>query len=109
MNKTSLAEKQCADCRSPKLLLPDQIQHFRTQLNPDWRIAENKRLERSYKFKDFRHALAFTNKVGELAEQQNHHPDILLGWGKVQLTLTTHSAGGLTESDFILATKIDRL
>ena len=71
-------------------------------------IAEH-HLERSYKFKNFREALAFTNRVGELAEAQGHHPDISLGWGRVQLQLWTHKIDGLTESDFVFAAKVDRL
>jgi len=66
-------------------------------------------LVRAYKFPDFRSALAFVNKVGEIAEEQGHHPDIVLGWGKVEITTWTHAVDGLTESDFILAAKIDRL
>jgi hypothetical protein len=64
---------------------------------------------RSYKFPDFKSALAFVNRVGALAEEQGHHPDILLGWGKVEITTWTHAVDGLTESDFILAAKIDQL
>ncbi len=72
---------------------------------PGWQIQGNKLL-REYKFKDFLSALAFVNKVGELAEAANHHPDIFLAWGKVKIELWTHSAGGLTEADFKLASKI---
>jgi 4a-hydroxytetrahydrobiopterin dehydratase len=67
-----------------------------------------RRLEKQYRFPDFRQALAFVNRVGELAEQEGHHPDIELGWGRVKLTLWTHSIGGLSENDFILAAKADR-
>jgi len=73
-----------------------------------WNDKDGKVLEKEYKFKDFKEALAFVNKVGALAEEANHHPDILLyGWNKVKLSLSTHSAGGLTEKDFTLASKID--
>jgi pterin-4a-carbinolamine dehydratase len=72
-------------------------------------VCDEHHLERDYKFADFRQALAFTNKVGELAEQQNHHPDIYLAWGKVKLTLWTHKIDGLTESDFIFAAKVDKI
>jgi 4a-hydroxytetrahydrobiopterin dehydratase len=70
--------------------------------------AGARRLEKQYRFPDFRQALAFVNRVGELAEQEGHHPDIELGWGRVKLTLWTHSIGGLSENDFILAAKADR-
>jgi 4a-hydroxytetrahydrobiopterin dehydratase len=75
----------------------------------EWKVVNEHHLVRDYRFPDFRSALAFVNKVGELAEQQGHHPDILLGWGKVEITTWTHAVDGLTESDFILAAKIDRL
>ena len=74
-----------------------------------WTIVDEHHIVRPYKFPDFKSALAFVNHVGELAEQQGHHPDILLGWGKVEITLWTHAVDGLTESDFILAAKIDEL
>jgi 4a-hydroxytetrahydrobiopterin dehydratase len=76
---------------------------------PDWQIVDNHHLARDYAFPDFKSALAFVNQIGEAAEEANHHPDILLGWGKVQLTLWTHTANGLTERDFSLADKIERL
>ena len=73
-----------------------------------WQTANN-RLHKSFHFPDFKSALAFVNKVGELAEEQGHHPDILLSWGKAEITLWTHKINGLTESDFIMAAKIDQL
>ncbi len=74
-----------------------------------WQVVDEHHLICSYKFPDFRSALVFVNRVGELAEQQGHHPDILLGWGKAEITTWTHAVDGLTESDFVLAAKIDRL
>jgi 4a-hydroxytetrahydrobiopterin dehydratase len=68
-----------------------------------------KRLERSFKFNDFAEALAFTNQVGELAEKQGHHPDILTEWGKVTISWWTHAIKGLHKNDFIMAAKTDRL
>lgn len=72
-------------------------------------IIEEHHLEHEYKFKNFKEALEFTNKVGALAEQQGHHPDIFLAWGKVKITLFTHKIDGLSESDFIMAAKISEL
>jgi 4a-hydroxytetrahydrobiopterin dehydratase len=72
-------------------------------------VVSDHHLERRFAFKDFRQALAFTNRVGALAEEEGHHPDIYLAWGKVDLKIWTHTIDGLTESDFILAAKIDRL
>jgi 4a-hydroxytetrahydrobiopterin dehydratase len=79
------------------------------QLAAAWRVVSEHHLEREFKFPDFRHALAFTNQVGQLAESQNHHPDIYLAWGRVKLTLWTHKIDGLTESDFVFAAKVDLL
>ena len=75
----------------------------------DWKL-EGEHIVREWKFKDFAEAMAFTNRVAEAAEEANHHPDILLhGWNKVRLSLTNHSAGGLTEADFEMAERFDRL
>ncbi len=79
------------------------------QLGNDWAVVEGHHLEKRYGFENFRDALAFTNRVGELAESVGHHPDIELGWGRVKLVIWSHDAGGLTESDFIWAAKADAL
>jgi len=76
---------------------------------PQWNVVNEHHLVRKYAFPDFVKALAFVNRVGEVAEQQGHHPDVLLGWGKAEITTWTHSVDGLTQSDFILAAKIDQL
>ena len=102
-----LAQQECLPCKGavPPLKGADLA---RLQLHvPSWTVIAEHHLEREFKFPDFRKALDFTNKVGELAEQQNHHPDIFLAWGKVKLTLWTHKIDGLTESDFIFAAKVD--
>lgn len=76
----------------------------------DWEVVEEVKIVKQFKFKNFKEALAFVNKVGELAESENHHPNIFLyGWSKVKITLTTHALKGLSENDFILAAKIDAL
>jgi 4a-hydroxytetrahydrobiopterin dehydratase len=75
---------------------------------PDWRVIEEHHLHRVFIFPDFQKALDFVNKAGAIAEEQGHHPDLLLSWGKVEITIYTHKIGGLTESDFVLAAKIDR-
>lgn len=108
----SLAEKTCVPCRGGiPPLKKDALREIYSQLvDPtQWNIVEEHHLVRAYKFPDFKSALAFVNRVGALAEQQGHHPDILLGWGKVEITTWTHAVNGLTESDFILAAKIDTL
>jgi 4a-hydroxytetrahydrobiopterin dehydratase len=109
---TSLADKTCVPCRGgiPSLKGKELADIHRQLPEPSsWKVVDEHHLVRAYKFPDFRSALAFVNKVGELAEEQGHHPDILLGWGKVEITTWTHAVDGLTESDFILAAKIDRL
>jgi 4a-hydroxytetrahydrobiopterin dehydratase len=106
----ALAEKECVPCKGgvPPLKGGD-LNRLRTELNAAWQVVQEHQLEREFKFKDFKEALKFTNQVGELAEQQNHHPDIYLTWGKVKVTIWTHKVDGLTESDFVLAAKIDKL
>ena len=107
---TTLAEKECVPCKGgvPPVKGQDLVR-LKNELNADWRAVSEHHLEREFKFKDFREALNFTNKVGELAEAQGHHPDIYLSWGKVKITIWTHKIDGLTESDFVLAAKVDRL
>jgi 4a-hydroxytetrahydrobiopterin dehydratase len=106
---SALAGRHCAPCgRGTPRLSPEDVVRLRDQLQ-GWDVVDDHRLRKSWKFPDFRSALAFVNLVGEAAESEGHHPDIVLGWGKVEITLWTHAAGGLTENDFILAAKIDRL
>lgn len=107
---TDLADKACVPCRGGiPPLTPDQIAPLRAQLGEEWAVVENHHLLRTYRFKNFKEALAFTNAVGELAESVGHHPDIALAWGKVTLEIWTHKISGLAEADFIFAAKCDRL
>ena len=106
---STLAEQKCKPCASGTPPLSGKpLSDLATQLSAGWQVVDGK-LEKEFKFKNFREALDFTNQVGELAESEGHHPDIYLTWGQVKLTLWTHSAGGLTESDFVLAAKVDEL
>jgi 4a-hydroxytetrahydrobiopterin dehydratase len=108
----SLAEKNCVPCRGGvPPLKGKELSDLHSQLPEaaQWSVIDEHHLTRAYKFPDFRTALAFVNRVGELAEAQGHHPDILLAWGKAEITTWTHKVNGLTESDFILAAKIDGL
>jgi 4a-hydroxytetrahydrobiopterin dehydratase len=106
----ALAEKNCVPCKGGVPPVRGvELAHLAKQLGKGWQVVDEHHLEREYKFKDFREALAFTNRVGELAESQGHHPDIDLGWGRVKLTLWTHKIDGLTESDFIFAAKAEQL
>jgi 4a-hydroxytetrahydrobiopterin dehydratase len=106
---SDLAERQCVPCRGGvPPMKGDEIEKLSTQLE-EWGVVNEHHLQKSYKFKDFGETLAFVNRVGELAEQQGHHPDICFGWGKADITIWTHKIDGLTESDFVLAAKIDKL
>ncbi len=107
---SELAKLECVPCRGgvPPIGGKD-LADLLEKLGGGWRVTDENHLEKEYTFKDFRDALAFTNRVGELAEAQGHHPDIYLAWGKVRLTVWTHKIGGLTESDFVFAAKADTL
>ena len=105
---SGLAEKACVPCRGGVPPLTSQeIRPLLAQVK-DWSVVDNHHIEKEFKFKDFKTALDFVNKVGTIAEDQGHHPDISLAWGKVGVQIWTHKINGLTESDFILAAKIDR-
>ncbi len=105
-----LAEKQCVPCKGGvPPLAGEELKALQEQLDESWHVVDGHHLEREYRFKNFKHALEFTNRVGEMAEAQNHHPDIHLAWGRVRVTIWTHKIDGLTESDFIFAAKTDAL
>ncbi|MDB6017004.1 MAG: pterin-4-alpha-carbinolamine dehydratase [Pedosphaera sp.] len=105
-----LAQMECVPCQGGMAPLQgNELAQLAGQLREGWQVVDEHHLERDYEFKNFREALDFTNRVGALAEQVNHHPDIYLAWGKVKLTLWTHTIDGLTESDFVFAAKVDRL
>ncbi|MFL6195338.1 MAG: 4a-hydroxytetrahydrobiopterin dehydratase [Thermoanaerobaculia bacterium] len=87
----------------------DEVRKLLGELEFGWSIPNGHHLEKEYRFKDFREALGFVNRLGEAAEEQGHHPDLYLTWGRVRVTLWTHSVGGLTEKDFALAAQADRL
>ncbi len=104
----SLADKQCVPCQGGvPPLKGTELQDLLRQLGNGWKAACEHHLQKTYKFGNFAQALAFTNRVGQVAEDEGHHPDIHLGWGKVTLTVWTHKIDGLTESDFIFAAKAD--
>ena len=106
---SELASKQCVPCRGGvPPLQGEEINRLLGQLN-GWEVVSEHHLKKNYKFADFGETLKFVNRVGELAEEQGHHPDICFGWGKAEITIWTHKIDGLTESDFILAAKIDEL
>jgi 4a-hydroxytetrahydrobiopterin dehydratase len=106
---SDLSSKTCVPCRGGVPPLQGQdLARFQQQV-PQWRVIDEHHLTREFTFPDFKTALGFVNRVGAVAEEQGHHPDILLTWGRVVLTLWTHKIDGLTESDFIMAAKMDKL
>ena len=109
---SNLREMKCVACRAGEPTVTDaEIEALYPQI-PDWQIKEvegMKRLERVFKFKNFAQALAFTNKVGAIAEQEDHHPLIITEWGRATIDWWTHKIGGLHKNDFIMASKTDEL
>lgn len=107
---SELAKMKCVPCKGGvPPLAGEELERWRQRLGGGWRVVEGHHLEKEWTFKNFREALDFTNRVGELAEAQGHHPDIYLAWGKVKVTLWTHKIDGLSETDFIFAAKVDEL
>lgn len=107
---TDLSSKKCVPCEGGTMPLQlRDIEPLLAQVK-EWRLGTlGRSISKEFTFKNFADALAFTNKVGEIAEREGHHPDIMLSWGKVGIELSTHAIGGLSENDFILAAKIDEL
>jgi 4a-hydroxytetrahydrobiopterin dehydratase len=106
---SDLASKACVPCRGGvPPLKGEQLTALEVQV-AGWTVIREHHIEKTFSFPNFAKALEFVNRVGALAEEQGHHPDIYLAWGKVEIRIWTHKIDGLTESDFILAAKIDRL
>lgn len=104
-----LASMTCVPCRGGiPPLEHDEIESYMADLGNGWEVVDDHHLRKTYRFDDFAQALAFTDRVGDLAETVNHHPDICLAWGRVELTIWTHKIGGLNEADFVFAAKADR-
>lgn len=106
---TDLADRTCVPCRGgvPPLAGRD-LEELARQV-PEWEVVEEHHLKREFRFENFREALEFVNRVGAQAEDQGHHPDVSFGWGRAEVVIFTHAIDALTESDFILAAKINRL
>ena len=101
---------KCVPCEGGTPPLPiEKVNEYKTQLNQSWQIIENKKIRREFIFKDFKESVAFVIKVAALAENEGHHPDIYIFYNKVTLELSTHAISGLSENDFILAVKIDKI
>ena len=108
--KSDLAGRQCVPCRGGVLPLdaPEQ-ESLMGGLDEGWKTVGGHHLEREFTFKNFRQAMALANAIAEIAESQRHHPEMLVGWGRLRVRLFTHVIDGLHENDFILAAKIDSL
>jgi 4a-hydroxytetrahydrobiopterin dehydratase len=111
-NMSAMSQMRCTACRGDEPTLTDaEIAQMHPQV-PEWRVVQRegiKRLERVFGFRNFAQALAFTNRVGEQAEKEGHHPALLTEWGKVTVTWWTHKIGGLHQNDFIMAARTDEL
>jgi 4a-hydroxytetrahydrobiopterin dehydratase len=105
-----LAKRHCLPCHggTPRLTGAN-LAWMSSQLGAAWEVEGEQKIRRRYRFPDFASALAFVNQIGELAEAEGHHPDLLLAWGRVEVELWTHAIDGLSESDFIIAAKIEAL
>lgn len=109
MGKSNLEDRKCKPCEGDEPPLKGKaLEELAEQLGEGWKVVEEDHLKKKYDFNDFREALAFTNAVGSIAEREDHHPDLALGWGRVEVSLKTHKIDGLSENDFILAAKADR-
>ena len=107
---SDLASKECVPCQGGVPPLEgEELAALHAELNNGWSVMEDHHLEKTYRFENFQQALDFTNRIGALAEEVNHHPDICLGWGKVHVSLWTHKIDGLNEADFVWAAKADQL
>ena len=107
--EAKLADRRCVPCnKGTPALTQAEYEPLLSEVE-DWEVIPGHRLARDFRFKDFAQALAFVNRVGELAEAEGHHPDIRLAWGRVGIELWTHAIDGLSEADFVLAAKIDRV
>lgn len=106
----NLAKRKCSACIGGITPLEGvELETLTDELGGSWQVVNEHHLEKAYSFKDFKEALDFTNQIGAIAEEEGHHPDIHLSWGKVRVVLWTHKINGLSESDFILAAKIDQI
>ncbi len=107
---SELASRQCTPCKSgvPPLDANETVPLL-SQLEDEWEVVNQHHLARTYKFKNFAQALEFVNRIGQMAEEQGHHPDLYLAWGKTRVEIWTHKINGLHEADFVFAAKCDTL
>ena len=107
---SELSSRHCVPCNAETPPIEgSELARYREHLHARWRVVEEHHLAAAFSFEDFREALEFTNLVGRIAEEEGHHPEICLSWGRAKITIWTHAIDGLSENDFILAAKIDRV
>lgn len=107
---TELAQQRCVPCEGGALPLTREEAEKLAEEVPSWKLAEDaKHIEKTCTFKNWKEAIAFTNKISDIAEAEGHHPDLVLSWGRVEIELSTHAIKGLSVNDFILAAKIDKI
>jgi len=106
----NLTQKKCVPCEGgAKPFSASQINGYKSKLNSDWEVIDDKKISRLFKFKNFREAFDFVNKIAQIAEAEQHHPDIQINYNRVRIDLTTHAIKGLSMNDFIMAAKIEAL
>ena len=108
IDMSSLADRQCVPCKGGVPPLEGEALGKLSAQLPDWKVIDGRRLNKTYLFPDFQKALDFVNRAGAVAEAEGHHPDLCLAWGRVDAVIYTHKINGLTESDFVMAAKLDR-
>ena len=106
---SDLSRRSCEPCQGDTPPLGDERLRELSAQVPEWEVVEGHHLQRGFRFGNFREALAFVNRVGEVAEHEGHHPDVTLGWGYADIRVFTHVIDGLSENDFVLAAKVDTL
>ncbi len=108
MSHCDLAQKDCVPCKGGvPPLMGEELERFHRELGADWQLVDDHHLEKEYSLSNWAEAMALANKVSDIAEAQNHHPDLHVTWGKVKVTIWTHKIDGLTESDFVFAAKVE--
>ena len=107
---SELKEKHCTPCKKETTPLnAEEIKHFKKKINDDWKVVDDKKIQKSFSVKDFSAAIAFAQKIAMVANEEDHHPDLGVHYGSVDVDISTHNIGGLSPNDFILAAKIDAI
>ncbi len=105
-----LREKRCEPCEAGvNPMSEEQVKKYMNMLTSDWEVIQNRKIKRAFSFENFKRGMAFVQDVALIAEREQHHPDICIHYKNVEIELTTHNIGGLSENDFIMAAKIEEL